>query len=297
MAVSKLTNLDCYAEIKRVSVSGIYAKVNLVLTALKKTEVALPLKIKIKSVESEETQDYDDIFYWLNFYEAESYEVRSKNVDIGFYKSIDLKIDITNNNSASFKNNRWLRKIKVLIYNNEEVTYTSETLTLISGEIYLPTVTNIVANYFNTDEDSAIEELYVKFSYDFGKNKDVELSKTFFDYKIKVIDSFSGKIIHEKLIDENDGDDLDPGFGFVEYRFSSYKLSAPLLIKVELVSKLGVILRQYSEYLILYKPKSKIFTKINGKIREMIGLYTSAVNGESIDVDTFYENLPGVDVK
>ena len=297
MAASKLLNLDCYAEIKSITTVGTLAKIRFVLTAVKRREENIPLKIKILDEQNGNISDYNNVFYWLNFFNTNNYELKSTNEDINFYKEIVVNIDITKENASIFSNNRWFRKIKILIYNADQVVYTSQSLSLFSSEIFIPTISDVQIKCFNTDEDNSLEEIEVNFFYDYGPDKNVTVSSSYFDYKLKLIDVYSGKIISEKTIADNNIDDASQKYGTIKYVFNTYKLTAPIKARVDIVSKNGLLLKTYAESLNLIKPKSIVFVKHNGLVKQVFGIYTNALVGEEKNIDTLYGNLEGVVVK
>jgi len=260
-------------------------------------------------------QEYrlDDYNYWIDNFVGVTNNSSNKNISINFYKKVSFNIDISNNNQANFDINRWFRKVRIfarLYKRNQENQYvieiangnwTSDTLTLISQEVFIPSIKQIEVNSANSDEDENLEELNVKIKYDYGQENDFNYTNDNLYYNIRLLSTVNKKpfINGEITLKENGSKDLDPSVGVVEYTFLNLELSEYIIINVRLINPKGVVLKTLSKVFRPFVPKNRTYTRFNGKLVEIKNIYVNDIN-EPVEGNgeiNIYKNNTGLNVK
>ena len=142
-----------YCKIKDIKISGLKAYITLVIysvvpqtTADKQGNIHRVFSFYIRDLKTSKTTLLSSNNYWID--RLNNYDSDSNNIDINMYKEIILEVDITNNNNSEMIGTQWIRYCNILLIdhtvNPNTEAWISENLTLISKEISIPSISNLI---------------------------------------------------------------------------------------------------------------------------------------------------------
>lgn len=310
MAAQKVRGLSTYCEIKDVSITQQEALVKVLLFSNEENKVTFGLRFYLLDIETNKRELINNNFYWVERFQTSlvGLDAIQNNVDVNLYKEILFKVDITNKNRATFKVNRWIRPVRILIIvekifglSNQvqegDVVYTSELLNLVSGLVVIPDIKAIDIKSVNLNNDSNIEEIIVRAFYDYGIENDFNYSNQNIQYHFRIINPRTLKTINRRVLIENGESDESSKLGVLKYTFSGMSLRKPILVNISIRDLKGFIIKDYTRLYIPQVPKNKMFVKFNGLVKEVTSIFSNFVGEGSANIDNLYSNTNGVDVK
>lgn len=136
-----------YCTVKSTKVSGNTAYITLLIMSNTPQSKHCAFSFWIKDLDNNEYTRANNNKYWID--RCNNYNNYSGNIDINMYKEITLTVDITKANTSPMQLNRWFRPIQITIKSENAIQtsedlWESETLELLSDEIILPNITNLI---------------------------------------------------------------------------------------------------------------------------------------------------------
>lgn len=313
MNYTNVISTKLYIGINNIVTVKNLAKVELLLFSNEGTTEQSFIRFFLYDYDSKQEYRLDDYNYWIDNFVGVTNNFSNKNISINFYKKVSFNIDISNNNQANFDINRWFRKVRIfarLYKRNQENQYvveiangnwTSDAITLISQEVFVPSIKQIEVNSANSDEDANLEVLNVKIKYDYGQENDFNYTNDNLYYNIRLLSTVNKKPFSngEVMLKENGSKDLDPSVGVVEYTFLNLELGEYIIINVRLINPKGVVLKTLSKVFRPFVPKNRMYTRFNGKLVEIKNIYVNDINEQLNDnnILDIYKDIDGVDYK
>jgi len=305
MAATKIKGLSTYCEIKDVAISKEEATLKVVFFSNQENAVRFGLRFYIEDLDLETVSLLSGKYYWVDRFQSESNENQwESNIDINLYKEVILKINIRNNNLATFKDERWYRNIRLLIkadevvgsstINEEDIVWYSENINLVSNKIKIPDIKHVEINCFDieNDADKQIEEVAVIVYYDYGLETDFNYINSNIQYHFKLINPYVMRTINKKILVENGTYDEDERVGILKYTFDSLKLRRPVLVNITVRDLKGKEIKSYTKQFVPFIPKSRVYIKDNNQTVKVNATFIAGDNP-----DLIYINVDGYDIK
>ena len=310
MAAQKIKGLSTYCDIKNVSINREEAVLNIVLFSNQANTSRVGLRFYLLDEDTKQITLISNNYYWVERFEFIASEANQweGNIDVNLYKEIQFKLDITNQNRAEFKEQRWVRNLKVLIkadaiYGEVQLTegetvYTSEPISLVSSLVNVPDIKHIDIKSFDTDSSNKdIEELAIKIYYDYGIESDFNYTNKNIEYHFKIVNPKNLRTINRKVLVENGTNDQSLKLGVLKYTFTNQRLRYPILVNVSIRDVKGKIIKDYTKLFKPVVPKNKVYTKFNGLIKEVTAVYTNFKGDNEPFDDNLYFNTEGFYIK
>jgi hypothetical protein len=305
MAATKIKGLSTYCEIKDVAISKEEATLKVVFFSNQENAVRFGLRFYIEDLDLETVSLLSGKYYWVDRFQSESNENQwESNIDINLYKEVILKINIRNNNLATFKDERWYRNIRLLIKadevvgssttNEQDIVWYSENINLVSNKIKIPDIKHVEINCFDVenDADKQIEEVAVIVYYDYGLETDFNYINSNIQYHFKLINPYVMRTINKKILVENGTYDEDERVGILKYTFDSLKLRRPVLVNITVRDLKGKEIKSYTKQFVPFIPKSRVYIKDNNQTVKVNATFIAGDNP-----DLIYINVDGYDIK
>jgi hypothetical protein len=305
MAATKIKGLSTYCEIKDVAISKEEATLKVVFFSNQENAVRFGLRFYIEDLDLETVSLLSGKYYWVDRFQSEPNENQwESNIDINLYKEVILKINIRNNNLATFKDERWYRNIRLLIkadevvgsstINEEDIVWYSENINLVSNKIKIPDIKHVEINCFDieNDADKQIEEVAVIVYYDYGLETDFNYINSNIQYHFKLINPYVMRTINKKILVENGTYDEDERVGILKYTFDSLKLRRPVLVNITVRDLKGKEIKSYTKQFVPFIPKSRVYIKDNNQTVKVNATFIAGDNP-----DLIYINVDGYDIK
>ena len=305
MAATKIKGLSTYCEIKDVAISKEEATLKVVFFSNQENAVRFGLRFYIEDLDLETVSLLSGKYYWVDRFQSESNENQwESNIDINLYKEVILKINIRNNNLATFKDERWYRNIRLLIkadevvgsstINEGDIVWYSENINLVSNKIKIPDIKHVEINCFDieNDADKQIEEVAVIVYYDYGLETDFNYINSNIQYHFKLINPYVMRTINKKILVENGTYDEDERVGILKYTFDSLKLRRPVLVNITVRDLKGKEIKSYTKQFVPFIPKSRVYIKDNNQTVKVNATFIAGDNP-----DLIYINVDGYDIK
>ena len=305
MAATKIKGLSTYCEIKDVAISKEEATLKVVFFSNQENAVRFGLRFYIEDLDLETVSLLSGKYYWVDRFQSESNENQwESNIDINLYKEVILKINIRNNNLATFKDERWYRNIRLLIKadevvgssttNEQDIVWYSENINLVSNKIKIPDIKHVEINCFDieNDADKQIEEVAVIVYYDYGLETDFNYINSNIQYHFKLINPYVMRTINKKILVENGTYDEDERVGILKYTFDSLKLRRPVLVNITVRDLKGKEIKSYTKQFVPFIPKSRVYIKDNNQTVKVNATFIAGDNP-----DLIYINVDGYDIK
>lgn len=198
-----------YCKIKDIKISGLKAYITLVIySAVPQTtkdslgNIHRVFSFYIKDLKTKETFLVSSNKYWID--RLNNYDSDSNNIDINMYKEIILEIDITNNNTSEMIGTQWIRCCKLLLKDlttpDKTEAWESEELTLISKEISLPELSNLVTKV------SKDHKISISFNYTYNIQEDFNYTNTNLITVIQIRNTTINTVLEEIVLPHTTGD-------------------------------------------------------------------------------------------
>lgn len=304
------------AEVKEVVIQKNKATISLLLYSNKPSLQAKFLKFFVLDLKNNLLSDINEFNYWLDSFYGSTNNTSNKNISVNFYKKISFTIDISNNQTADFDIDRWIRTIrlvaKVFSLNETETTYQvennngswfSEPIQLISEKINVPEIKNLTIKSYSTDaeenEDGNYETLNVELHYDYLQENDFSYINSNIKYRVSLTNALSLTPIQTLTVSENGASDIDTKIGVVELEFTGLNINVPIIVNVEIINPLEVVLKTLSKVFRPFAPKTRTYIKHKGIVKEIVNIYVNDIN-ESLEGNgelNIYKNTTGLKVK
>lgn len=185
-----------YCKITGVKISGFKAYIYLLITSttpqvdpVSQTSNTCVFSFFAKDVNTSMTRVSNNN-YWID--RCNNYDNNLNNVDINKHREIVLEIDITNKNNSDMKNNRWVRRLQLVLINNRtnEEAWISEQLELISKEIALPLIDSI--KLIRTES-----ELHLNFNLSYDVQEDFNYINNNIKAEVLVTSAYTNTILEK----------------------------------------------------------------------------------------------------
>jgi hypothetical protein len=319
MPAQKLKGISTYCEIKEVSITQQEAIVRVVLFSNQENNETFGLRFYLVDQDTQTQELINTNTYWVEKFQTsfESNTNIQNNIDINLFKELFFKIDITNKNRSNFLVNRWVRNVRIIIKldtritvdingnitetNPNEVVYTSEKLSLVSGLVIVPDIKQISIKSINNDLDLDVdvEEIVVSIYYDYGIENDFNYNNQNIQYFFRLINPKTLRVINgsQRILTENGTFDQDSKLGVLKYTFTSLKLRTPIIVSISIRDLKGNIIKAYSKFYIPSVPKNKVYVKFNGVVKEVDVIFTNYKEDTTVNIDKLYVNNGTVDYK
>ena len=319
MPAQKLKGISTYCEIKDVSITQQEAIVKVVLFSNQENNETFGLQFYLVDQDTQTQELINTNTYWVEKFQTsfESNTNIQNNIDINLFKELFFKIDITNKNRSNFLVNRWVRNVRIIIKldtritvdingditqtNPNEVVYTSEKLSLVSGLVIVPDIKQISIKSINNDVDLDVdlEEIVVSIYYDYGIENDFNYNNQNIQYFFRLINPKTLRVINgsQRILTENGTFDQDSKLGVLKYTFTSLKLRTPIIVSISIRDLKGNIIKAYSKFYIPSVPKNKVYVKFNGVVKEVDVIFTNYKEDTTVNIDKLYVNNGTVDYK
>jgi len=319
MPAQKLKGISTYCEIKDVSITQQEAIVKVVLFSNQENNETFGLQFYLVDQDTQIQELINTNTYWVEKFQTsfESNTNIQNNIDINLFKELVFKIDITNKNRSNFLVNRWVRNVRIIIKldtritvdingdiiqtNPNEVVYTSEKLSLVSGLVIVPDIKQISIKSINNDVDIDVdlEEIVVSIYYDYGIENDFNYNNQNIQYFFRLINPKTLRVINgsQRILTENGTFDQDSKLGVLKYTFTSLKLRTPIIVSISIRDLKGNIIKAYSKFYIPSVPKNKVYVKFNGVVKEVDVIFTNYKEDTTVNIDKLYVNNGTVDYK
>jgi hypothetical protein len=313
MNYTNVLGTNLYIGVNNVNVIKNLAKIELLLFSNEAAEEQKFIRFFIYDYDTKIEYRLDDSNYWVDNFIGVTNNASSKNISVNFYKKVLFSIDITNNNQANFDINRWFRKIRFVakvyskdqtnnyIVENSNGSWSTEEITLISQEVFIPTIKQIDVQSTSTDEDLNLETLNVKLKYDYGLENDFNYTNENLYYQVRLLSVLNRKPFPngDVILQENGSKDLNPGVGIIEHTFFNLELNDFIIINIRLINPKGVVLKTLSKVYKPFVPKNRMYARFNGKVVEIKKIYVNDINEEYNDNEILdvYKDFDGVDYK
>lgn len=308
MAAQKINKLNTYFEIKEVVIKKEEALITIKLFSNKPNNFNIGLRFYIEEEPSKNVSLLSPTFYWADRYTVNLNEtnVWSGNEDVNFFKEINFKIDITNQNRSSFINLRWVRDFRFLIkadsilQNNAgisagEILLRSDKVQLVSGLVPIPTIKHIDIKCFDTDDtDRSLEEIAVGIYYDYGIESDFNYVNKNVEYKFQLLNYRNLKPFDQKILTENGEFDQSMKLGLIKYKFTGLKSRTPILVSIIVTDKQGNPLANYIKLFTPIKPKNRIFVMYNGVVKDVTMIYSNFTEDQAWSNESIFGNANNV---
>ncbi len=248
----------------------------------------------------------NDLNYWISDYSNITSNLSNQNVNINFYKKINFLIDVSNEQRSYFNGNRWIRRIKLIgkvysantegdyVIDNINGSWSSGELTLISQEVFVPTLKAIEVNTFN---EGSTEVFNIKAKYDYALENDFNYSNPFLYYKFKVNSPINGRLIQSDTLQENGTKDLNTSIGVIEYSFFNLNLDIDSIITIDITNQKGEVLKTKSVVFKPFKPSVRTYIKWNNKVVEVKSIFVNDFNESPTNTNNdldIYKNVKGL---
>jgi hypothetical protein len=313
MNYTNVLGTNLYIGVNNVNVIKNLAKVELLLFSNEGAEEQKFIRFFIYDYDTKVEYRLDDSNYWVDNFVGITNNASSKNVSINFYKKVLFSIDITNNSQANFDINRWFRKIRFVakvfsknqnnnyVVENPNGSWSTEEITLISQEVFIPTIKQVDVQSTSTDEDSNLETLNIKLKYDYGSENDFNYTNENLFYQVRLLSVLNRKPFPngEVILQENGSKDLNAAIGIIEHTFFNLELNDFIIINIRLINPKGVVLKTLSKVYKPFVPKNRMYARFNGKVVEIKKIYVNDINEEYNDNEILdvYKDFDGVDYK
>jgi hypothetical protein len=305
-----LLNSDLQIKILSINPKKNIANIELLLFVDKQQSASSFVQFFLYDFDTQSEERVNDLNYWISDYSTVTSNLSNKNVNINFYKKIYFFIDTSNVQRATFNSNRWFRKVKLIAkvfkenesgnyaLDNNNGSWSSGELTLISQEVFVPALKGIEVNTFN---EGGHEVFNIKAKYDYALENDFNYSNPFLYYKIKVNSPINGRLIaSEGTLQENGTKDLNTSIGVIEYSFYDLYINMDSIITIDITNQKGEVLKTKSVVFKPFKPSVRTYIKWNNKVVEVKSVFvndfneTSTNNNDDLDI---YKNTTGLSYK
>lgn len=303
-----VTDSDLKIKVNSISVNKSVANIELLLVVKDEQVDSSFVRFDIYDVDKDTKEALDEKNYWISNYESVTSNLSNNNVNINYYKKINFFVDISNVERALFNGRRWFRRIKIFCNlfkpnNNGDYelvnlngSWVSDTLTLLSSEVYVPSIKIISVDIFNVDENEVTK---VSIKYDYGMENDFNYSNPFIDYQVLIKSPFNGKVIVQDVLQENGTKDENSTLGVIQLSFYNLHIDIDSIITVNILNHYGYVLSSRS---IVYKPRrpiNKTYIKWNNQVREVVSIFVNDINEEFSNNNelNIYKNYEGVSYK
>jgi hypothetical protein len=298
MAANKFKNSNIYGEVTSVLIDENKAFITFVFVA--KDRIVPSKSFKIFTIENNVLKETNGVVYWVNkkniVYGEQQNTLEEVNVNTRYEETIE--IDISDNGYGFIVSERWKKILRLVVVDNttNEQVWISERFDLLSERINLPEINYVDIKTFSTDlgNDEFLEEVETKVYYQYSDEYNYKFINESIRYKLKILDAFTKKEIAAVVLKENGSEDLSSKLGILFYKFSGLKLSAPVIMVVDIIAPSGLSLLKYRKGFVPIKPKNKFFVKENGIVREVQVIYVNSISSENtVNNDKFYYNEIG----
>ena len=303
-----VTDSDLKIKVNSISVNKSVANIELLLVVKDEQVDSSFVRFDIYDVDKDTKEALDEKNYWISNYESVTSNLSNNNVNINYYKKINFFVDISNVERALFNGRRWFRRIKIFCNlfkpnNNGDYelvnlngSWVSDTLTLLSSEVYVPSIKIISVDIFNVDENEVTK---VSIKYDYGMENDFNYSNPFIDYQVLIKSPFNGKVIVQDVLQENGSKDENSTLGVIQLSFYNLHIDIDSIITVNILNHYGYVLSSRS---IVYKPRrpaNRTYIKWNNQVREIQSIFVNDLNEEFDNNNelNIYKNYQGVSYK
>lgn len=303
-----VTDSDLKIKVNSISVNKSVANIELLLVVKDEQVDSSFVRFDIYDVDKDTKEALDEKNYWISNYESVTSNLSNNNVNINYYKKINFFVDISNVERALFNGRRWFRRIKIFCNlfkpnNNGDYelvnlngSWVSDTLTLLSSEVYVPSIKIISVDIFNVDENEVTK---VSIKYDYGMENDFNYSNPFIDYQVLIKSPFNGKVIVQDVLQENGTKDENSTLGVIQLSFYNLHIDIDSIITVNILNHYGYVLSSRS---IVYKPRrpaNRTYIKWNNQVREIQSIFVNDLNEEFDNNNelNIYKNYQGVSYK
>lgn len=177
--------------------------------------------------------------YWID--RCNNYNNDMNNIDINKHKDIILELDITNKNTSTMQDNKWVRPVELLLINNRtnEEAWTSDTIELISKEISLPEINN-----FNITKTSST--INISFDLVYSTQEDFNYINSNIIAKLQIRSVYTKKLIESMALSSFNFNSLQP-IKHINTALNNY-YTEPIQIEICIQNLKEDILKEYIKF-------------------------------------------------